>query len=87
MLKNLIDDVPMDTKMSGGQRQRVAICRAFMRKPKILLLDEPTSALDIENEKIVLDMIQKLHKLYGITIIIVSHKKTTLDICDKIINM
>lgn len=87
MLKNLIDDVPIDTKMSGGQRQRVAICRAFMRKPKILLLDEPTSALDVENEKIVLDMIQKLHKLYGITIIIVSHKKTTLDICDKIINM
>ena len=86
-LKKLIDDVPMDIKMSGGQRQRVAICRAFMRKPKILLLDEPTSALDVENEKIVLDMIQKLHKLYDITIIIVSHKKTTLDICDKIIQM
>uniref|UniRef100_A0A6C0J1X4 ABC transporter domain-containing protein n=1 Tax=viral metagenome TaxID=1070528 RepID=A0A6C0J1X4_9ZZZZ len=87
ILKDLIEDVPMDTKMSGGQRQRVAICRAFMRKPKILLLDEPTSALDVENEKMVLDIIQKLHKLYGITIIIVSHKKTTMDICDKIVYM
>mgnify|MGYP001036358778 CR=1 FL=1 len=87
MLKKLIDDVPMDTKMSGGQRQRVAICRAFLRKPKILLLDEPTSALDEENENMVLDMIQKLHKIYNITIIIVTHKKTTLNICDKIIHM
>ena len=74
-------------KLSGGQKQRVAICRAIMKKPKILLLDEPTSALDVENEKMVLDIIQKLHKLYGITIIIVSHKKTTMDICDKIVYM
>lgn len=85
--KHLIDDIPEHTKMSGGQRQRIAICRAFMRKPKILLLDEPTSALDVENEKMILDMIREMHRRLNMTIIIVSHKNTTLDICDTIIGL
>jgi ABC-type bacteriocin/lantibiotic exporter with double-glycine peptidase domain len=85
--EHIIQDIPEHTKMSGGQRQRIAICRAFMRKPKILLLDEPTSALDDANEKIILDMIKKIHKFMNITIIIVSHKKSTLDICDSIIEL
>jgi ABC-type multidrug transport system fused ATPase/permease subunit len=85
--EHIIQDIPEHTKMSGGQRQRIAICRAFMRKPKILLLDEPTSALDSANEKIILDVIKKIHKCMNITIIVVSHKNTTLEICDSIVEL
>lgn len=85
--QDLIKDIPDNIKMSGGQRQRVAICRAFMRKPKILLLDEPTSALDELNEKKMLDMIKRIHAQNRLTIIIVSHKKSTLSICEKIIDL
>lgn len=85
--QHLIEDIPEHTKMSGGQRQRIAICRAFMRKPKILLLDEPTSALDSANEKIVLDMIKEIHSRLNMTVIIVSHKNTTLEICDSIVEV
>ncbi|UCN00045.1 ATP-binding cassette domain-containing protein [Sulfurimonas sp. SWIR-19] len=59
--------------LSGGQKQRVSICRALMKKPKILLLDEPLSALDpamrtkLQNELLV------LHKEFGTTTIMVSH--------------
>lgn len=86
-MKHLIKDIPEHTKMSGGQRQRVAICRAFLRKPKILLLDEPTSALDSKNEQTVLTMIKEIHSKMNITVIIVSHKNTTLEICDTIVDL
>jgi ABC-type multidrug transport system fused ATPase/permease subunit len=85
--KPLIQDIPDDTKMSGGQRQRIAICRAFIRKPKILLLDEPTSALDSVNEKAILDMIKEIQCRLKMTIIIVSHKNSTLNICDNIVQL
>jgi ABC-type bacteriocin/lantibiotic exporter with double-glycine peptidase domain len=85
--KPLIQDIPDDTKMSGGQRQRIAICRAFIRKPKILLLDEPTSALDSVNEKAILDIIKEIQGRLKMTIIIVSHKNSTLNICDTIVQL
>jgi molybdate transport system ATP-binding protein len=70
-LAELGDVLP--TTLSGGQQQRVAICRALMRKPKILLLDEPLSALDMQmREKLQLDILN-LHKTFGTTTIMVSH--------------
>ena len=87
ILKDLISDIDIDNNnLSGGQKQRVAICRAIMKKPKILLLDEPTSALDINNEQKFMLILKKIIENYNITIIMISHKLHTLDNCDEIIN-
>lgn len=59
--------------LSGGQKQRVSICRALMRRPKLLLMDEPLSALDPQmREKLQYDILT-LHKEFGTTTVMVSH--------------
>jgi molybdate transport system ATP-binding protein len=59
--------------LSGGQKQRVAICRAMMKRPKLLLLDEPLSALDPSMRTKLQNEILSLHKEFGTTTIMVSH--------------
>lgn len=59
--------------LSGGQKQRVALCRALMKRPKILLMDEPLSALDLEMRNKLQHDILTLHKEFGTTTIMVSH--------------
>jgi len=59
--------------LSGGQKQRVSLCRAMMKKPKLLLMDEPLSALDPTMRTKLKDEILKLHKTFGTTTIMVSH--------------
>jgi molybdate transport system ATP-binding protein len=64
--------------LSGGQKQRVALCRALMRKPKILLLDESFSALDMEmREKLQKDVLE-FHRQFGLTTIMVSHSPSEI---------
>jgi putative ABC transport system ATP-binding protein len=60
-------------QMSGGQEQRVAIARAIVSDPSILIADEPTGNLDRESTGVVLDLLQKLNKEFGKTIIMVTH--------------
>ncbi len=68
--------------LSGGQKQRVAIARALYKEPQILILDEATSSLDSETEKFILESIKSLP--VHITLILISHKKSNLKICDKV---
>jgi len=70
-LEHLRDTLP--TILSGGQQQRVSICRALMRKPKVLLLDEPLSALDMQMREKLQGEILELHKTFKTTTIMVSH--------------
>ena len=72
-------------KLSGGQRQRIAIARALYKDADVLVFDEATSALDISTEKLVMDSITSLNK--KLTIIIIAHRITTLQNCDKIIEI
>ena len=69
-------------KLSGGQKQRVGIARALYKRPKILVLDEATSSLDVNTEQ---EIMKSINLLAGsLTIIIISHRHSTLAGCNKI---
>lgn len=84
-LEERIDYYPAD--LSGGQKQRVAIARALVSHPKIVLADEPTAALDKKSGRDVVDIMYKLAKEQGCTILLVTHDNRILDIADRIIYM
>jgi ATP-binding cassette subfamily B protein len=73
------------TNISGGQRQRLAIARALITNPRIMILDEATSALDPESEALVNANLVRIGK--GRTMVIVSHRLSSLVNCDQIIVM
>lgn len=73
--------------LSGGQKQRVAIARALVSHPQMVLADEPTAALDSKSGRDVVELMQKLAKEQGCTILIVTHDNRILDIADRIIRM
>ena len=71
--------------VSGGERQRIGIARAFLHDAPIILLDEPTSNIDSLNEGIILKTL--LEEKENKTIILVSHRKSTMSIADKVSRM
>jgi len=73
--------------LSGGQKQRVAIARALVRHPAIILADEPTASLDGTTGREVVNLIQKLAKESGCTIVLVTHDNRILDIADRLIHL
>ncbi|MGK7882527.1 MAG: DevA family ABC transporter ATP-binding protein [Crocosphaera sp.] len=73
--------------LSGGQKQRVAIARALVAHPAIVLADEPTAALDSKSGRDVVNLMQKLAKEQGSTILLVTHDDRILDIADRIVHM
>lgn len=75
------------SQMSGGEQQRVAIARALAKNPKIILGDEPTGALDSETGVIVLELLQKMYREKGCTVILVTHNAEIAQCADKVIRM
>jgi len=75
-------------RLSGGQKQRVALCRALMRRPKLLLLDEPLSALDPAMRGRLQEEIRRLHRELGTTTLMVSHDPAEIyRLADRIVHL
>ena len=74
-------------ELSGGEKQRVAAARALMMSPDIILADEPTGSLDEKNKKELSELLLKLRKEYGQTILLVTHDKELAAIADRVIEI
>jgi putative ABC transport system ATP-binding protein len=85
---NLFDkreSLPRD--LSGGQRQRVAIARALAGSPPLLLADEPTAALDAQNGHAITELLKKLAKDHGHTVVVVTHDNRIFHLADRIVHI
>lgn len=74
-------------QLSGGQRQRVAVARALVHGPGVILADEPTGSLDVASSGRVVDLLLKLHKLYGSTLVVVTHDPAVARRMDAVLEM
>ena len=73
------------SQLSGGQKQRVAIARALAAETKYLLCDEATSALDPDTTRSILELMKKINKELGVTIIVITHEMKVINsICDRV---
>ncbi len=74
-------------QLSGGQRQRVAVARALVHSPGLVLADEPTGALDATSAARVVDLLLRLHRRAGATLVIVTHDRSVAQRCDRMAEM
>jgi putative ABC transport system ATP-binding protein len=75
------------TKLSGGERQRVAIARALANDPPVLLADEPTGNLDSKAGQMVLDLLRRIQRERGVTLVLVSHDVQIASAAERIVRM
>lgn len=75
------------TQLSGGEQQRVSIARALAKNAKMLLCDEPTGALDYETGKQILIELEKLSRVHGQTVVIVTHTREIGRMADRVIHV
>ena len=72
-------------QISGGQKQRVGIARALASNPKVLLSDEATSALDPETTRSILDLLRKVNRELGVTVVLITHQMLVIkQIADRV---
>lgn len=90
--ENLLEQVGLADKaslrprdLSGGQKQRVAIARALAGHPQLIMADEPTAALDSHSGHAVIELLRKLAKEEGCTVLMVTHDPRILDVADRIL--
>ena len=90
----LLDDVGLrqrahhyPSQLSGGEQQRVAIARAFANNPSILLADEPTGNLDSQNGKIIFDLLIRMNRDRGTTLVLVTHERDLAEQADRQIHL
>ena len=82
-LDHLSDRYP--AQISGGQKQRVGIARALASNPKVLLSDEATSALDPETTRSILDLLRKVNRELGVTVVLITHQMLVIkQIADRV---
>jgi putative ABC transport system ATP-binding protein len=74
-------------ELSGGERQRVAVARALANEPPVLLADEPTGSLDSEAGALVLDLIERVRRERGLTVVLVTHDQAVAARADRIVRM
>jgi len=72
-------------QISGGQKQRVGIARALASKPKVLLSDEATSALDPETTRSILQLLKRINRELGLTVVLITHQMEVIkEVCDRV---
>ena len=85
-LEALADAKP--ARLSGGQKQRLALIRALARRPALLMLDEPLSALDPDTRRQLQHQLQRLHREFGTTTLLVSHDTAEiLRLADRVLRL
>ncbi len=80
-LGDRLDHFP--SQLSGGQQQRVALARALAKQPDIMLCDEPTGALDHDNTVMILELLQKINRQTGTTIVLITHAHAMAQLADR----
>jgi len=93
-VKELLEEVGLAERMnaypdvmSGGEQQRVAIARALIHNPDFILADEPTGNLDFDTSKQIIDLIDKIVKQQGKTMIMATHSKEVMGLADRVLTL
>ena len=77
----------LGSRLSGGQRQRIGIARALYKGADILLFDEATSSLDSHTEENINNAIRRLSSNNSLTIVVIAHRESSLEYCNRIITL
>jgi putative ABC transport system ATP-binding protein len=78
-----LDHTP--SQLSGGQQQRVAIARALVNEPEVVLADEPTGTLDSRTSVEVMELLQRLNREQGVTVVLITHEHDVADYASRIV--
>jgi putative ABC transport system ATP-binding protein len=84
-LADRLDHFP--SQLSGGQQQRVAIARAIAKRPDVLMCDEPTGALDVSTGKRVLEVLERVNRELGTTVVVITHNAAMAALADRVVRL